>query len=147
MVLRSLATNLITEAGIALGATASSPEEAVALCGKMLVELGAISEPYVAAMWEREQTFPSAIGAGFASPHGTDESRSNVIFDQLVFLQLDQPIAWGDEEVRCVLGIASRGEAHGDILGHLADLLLEPENLEVFYHSKSKAEILDLLTA
>jgi mannitol PTS system EIIA component len=146
-VLRSLATELITEAGIVIGATASSTEEAVAQCGKLLVQLGAVSQEYADAMWEREQIFPSAIGAGFAIPHGTDQSRQYVIKDQLVFLQLAQPLAWGDEEVRCVLGIASKGDAHVELLGQLAELLQETENLQVFYSSDSKEEILKLLAS
>ncbi|MEY2826780.1 MAG: hypothetical protein RLZZ122_1144 [Actinomycetota bacterium] len=145
--LRSLATELITEAGIVIGATASSTEEAVAQCGKLLVELGAVSQEYADAMWEREQIFPSAIGAGFAIPHGTDQSRQYVIKDQLVFLQLAQPLAWGDEEVRCVLGIASRGDAHVELLGQLAELLQDTENLQVFHSSDSKEEILKLLAS
>ncbi len=145
--LRSLATELITEAGIVIGATASSTEEAVAQCGKLLVELGAVSQEYADAMWEREQIFPSAIGAGFAIPHGTDQSRQYVITDQLVFLQLAQPLAWGDEEVRCVLGIASKGDAHVELLGQLAELLQEPENLQLFYSSNSKEAILKLLAS
>lgn len=145
--LRSLATELITEAGIVIGATASSTEEAVAQSGKLLVQLGAVSQEYADAMWEREQIFPSAIGAGFAIPHGTDQSRQYVIKDQLVFLQLAQPLAWGDEEVRCVLGIASKGDAHVELLGQLAELLQETENLQVFYSSDSKEEILKLLAS
>lgn len=140
-----MATELITEAGIVLGATASSPEEAVDQCGQLLVKLGAASEQYAAAMWEREQLFPSAIGAGFAIPHGTDKSREYVNFDQLVFLQLATPIKWGDELVHCVLGIASKGEGHVEILGNMAELLQEEENIQMFQSSNSKQQILELI--
>lgn len=142
---RSSVTSLISEAGIVLGATASSPEEAVAQCGQLLLQLGAISQEYADAMWEREQVFPSAIGAGFAIPHGTDASRKFVKHDQLVFLQLATPIAWGDEEVQCVLGIASKGDGHVELLGGIAELLEDEDNLAVFQQSKSKGAILDLL--
>lgn len=140
-----MATELITEAGIVLGSTASSPEEAVAQCGELLVKLGAATKAYGAAMWEREQLFSSAIGAGFAIPHGTGVSRAHVKFDQLVYLQLASPIKWGDEEVRCVLGIASRGDGHVEILGNMAELLQDEDNLKVFHHSSSAAEILELI--
>ncbi|MFM1784206.1 MAG: hypothetical protein RLZZ579_483 [Actinomycetota bacterium] len=140
-----MATELITEAGIVIGATASSSEEAVAQCGKLLVELGAASKEYADAMWEREQLFSSAIGANFAIPHGTDASRAFVNFDQLVFLQLASPILWAGEEVHCVLGIASKGDGHVEILGNVAELLQEESNLEVFKNSKSKQEILALI--
>ncbi len=58
-----------------------SPAEAVDIWSKRLVELGAVTNAYAEAMWEREEIFPSAIGMGFAIPHGTDESRVHVIFD------------------------------------------------------------------
>lgn len=138
-------TNLVQQAGIKLDVTASSTEEAVHICGQLLVELGAISQEYADAMWEREQIFPSAIGMGFAIPHGTDESRKHVIFDQLVFVRLTAPIAWGDDEVTCVLGIASQGDGHVELLGNLAELIQEEDKLAILQNSQSAAEIAELL--
>ena len=138
-------TNLVQQAGIKLDVTASSPEEAVHICGQLLVELGAISQEYADAMWEREQIFPSAIGMGFAIPHGTDESRKHVIFDQLVFVRLTAPITWGDDEVTCVLGIASQGDGHVELLGNLAELIQEEDKLAILQNSQSAAEIAELL--
>jgi mannitol/fructose-specific phosphotransferase system IIA component len=138
-------TDLIQQAGIQLAATASSSEEAVASCGQLLEELGAIEPEYTAAMWQREQIFSSAIGMGFAIPHGTDESRKFVNYDQLVFLRLAKPIMWGDELVRCVLGIASQGDAHVDILGNLAELIQDQAHLAILENSNSPSEVLALL--
>ena len=138
-------TNLIVLDGISLDATASSPEEAVALSGALLVALGAVSQEYADAMWEREQKFSSAIGLGFAIPHGTDESRVHVKFDQLVFLRLAQEIQWGDETVKCVLGIASQGDGHVEILGNFAELVQEEKSLELLLSTGTKAEIRDLI--
>ena len=138
-------TDLVQQAGIKLDATASSPEEAVHICGQLLLELGAITQDYADAMWEREQIFPSAIGMGFAIPHGTDESRKHVIFDQLVFVRLTAPIAWGDDEVTCVLGIASQGDGHVELLGNLAELIQEEDKLAILQNSQSAAEIAERL--
>ena len=138
-------TNLVQQAGIKLDVTASSPEEAVHICGQLLLELGAITQEYADAMWERDQIFPSAIGMGFAIPHGTDESRKHVIFDQLVFVRLTAPIAWGDDEVTCVLGIASQGDGHVELLGNLAELIQEEDKLAILQNSQSAAEIVELL--
>ena len=115
------------------------------ICGELLVELGAVSQEYAAAMWEREQKFSSAIGMGFAIPHGTDESRVHVVFDQLVFLRLTKPLTWGDEEVSCVLGIASRGDGHVEILGNLAELIQDEQKLEVLVASGSADQVLELI--
>ena len=144
-VTKSAMPDLIQRAGIRLDVTASSPEEAVRICGELLLELGAIGPEYAAAMWEREQKFSSAIGMGFAIPHGTDESRVHVVFDQLVFLRLASPITWGDEEVRCVLGIASSGDGHVEILGNLAELIQDETKLEVLVASGSADQVLELI--
>jgi mannitol/fructose-specific phosphotransferase system IIA component len=138
-------TDLVQRAGIKLDATASSPEEAVHICGELLVELGAATSAYADAMWEREQIFPSAIGLGFAIPHGTDESRAHVIFDQLVFIRLAKPIDWADDEVTCVLGIASQGDGHVELLGNLAELIQDEDKLVILQTSNSPEEISQLL--
>ena len=137
--------DLITLDGISLDAAASSPEEAVALGGKILVELGAVSQQYADAMWEREQKFSSAIGLGFAIPHGTDESRVHVKYDQLVFLRLNSEIEWGDETVKCVLAIASQGDGHVEILGNFAELVQDEASLEMLVSTGTKEQVRDLI--
>jgi PTS system mannitol-specific IIA component len=141
----SAMTDLVQQAGIKLDATASSPEEAVDICGKLLVELGAVTNAYAEAMWEREEIFPSAIGMGFAIPHGTDESRVHVIFDQLVFVRLAKPIEWADDEVTCVLGIASQGDGHVELLGNLAEMIQDEDKLAILQNSDNPEEIAQLL--
>jgi len=138
-------TDLISLDGISLDAAASSKEEAVALSGNMLVELGAVSQSYADAMWEREQLFSSAIGMGFAIPHGTDASRVHVKFDQLVFLRLKNEIQWGDEMVSCVLGIASQGDGHVEILGNFAELVQDEKSLEMLISTGTKEQVRDLI--
>lgn len=139
-------TNLIQRAGILLDAAASSSEEAVSICGQLLIELGAVEPEYASAMWERENAFSSAIGLGFAIPHGTDDSRKYVKFDQLVFLRLTDEIAWGDEMVRAVLGIASRGDGHVEILGNFAELVQEDHHRQALLSSGDEVVVLELLS-
>ena len=137
--------DLLQLAGITLDATASSREEAVALCGKMLVELDAVSAEYADAMWEREQVFPSEMGEGFAIPHGTDESRAFLNFDQLVFLRLREEITWVNEPVSVCVGIASAGDGHVEILGNLADILMDDDAAHILRTSTNPEEIRDLI--
>ena len=142
----SAMSNLIQRAGILLDATASSSEEAVRICGQLLLQLGAVSEEYAQAMWERENAFSSAIGMGFAIPHGTDASRKYVKFDQLVFLRLNSEIQWGDEMVKGVLGIASQGDGHVEILGNFAELVQEDAEREVLLSTGDTEQVLNLLS-
>lgn len=138
--------NLIQRAGILLDATASSPEEAVRICGELLVKLGSVSDEYAKAMWEREQAFSSAIGMGFAIPHGTDDSRKYVKFDQLVFLRLQSEVQWGEERVKAVLGIASQGDGHVEILGNFAELVQVDADREALLTAGSVDQVLALLS-
>lgn len=137
--------DLLQRAGISLDAAASSAEEAVGICGQLLVDLDAVTPDYAQAMWEREQIFPSAIGGGFAIPHGTDESRVHVLFDQLVFVRFTEPISWEGEEVTACVGIASAGDGHVELLGNLAELLLDDDARELLLTSTDTETIQSVL--
>ena len=137
--------NLIQPAGILLGATASSREEAVALCAKLLLQLGAITEAYAAAMWQRELIFSSYVGREVAIPHGTDEARKYVLATQIVMVRLAEPIDWDGEEVKICFGIASNGDEHGGILANLADILMDDERYFQLLSSNSTEQIVELL--
>lgn len=141
-----MANPLLSLDGIHLDATASSQEEAVALCGDLLVRLGAVASGYVDAMLEREQIFSSYMGNGVAIPHGTDAARALVNFGQLVFVRFKQGVPWGDESVSIAIGIAAREDEHVEILGNLADVLLDELALGVLRSSSDASEILALLT-
>lgn len=140
-----MSSPLIQAAGIQIAAAASSREEAVALCGQTLLDLGAVSAEYVPAMWQREQIISSFMGEGVAMPHGTDESRKYVIFDQLVFLRFDKPIDWAGVPVQACIGIAANGDQHGVILGNLAEVLIDDDKREELFSTKSVERILQLL--
>lgn len=137
--------DLLQLAGISLDAAASSREEAVAICGNLLVSLGAVSQPYADAMWEREQAFSSALGDGVAIPHGTDESRQYVTFDQLVIVRFSPPVTWVDEDVTLCVGIASRGDGHVELLGNLADILLDADSAATLTTSTDPEAIKNLV--
>lgn len=137
---------LLVKSGIHFGATASSKEEAVALCGQALVSLGAATDAYAAAMWEREQIASSYLGNFVAMPHGTDESRKFVNFGQIVFLRFAHPFMWDDEEVKLCIGIAAQGDEHVEIIGNLADALLDEEKFEKLLSTNEHDDVLKILS-
>jgi PTS system mannitol-specific IIA component len=96
-------------------------------------------------MWERELIFPSEMGEGFAIPHGTDESRKYVLFDQLVFVRLIAEIVWANEPVSVCVGIASAGDGHVEILGNLADVLMDDDAAHVLRTSRDPEAIRNLI--
>lgn len=138
-------TNFLQLAGIRLGATASSREEAVRLCGELLHTLGAVESEYISAMWERENIISSYMGEGVALPHGTDAARQHVNFAQLVFVRFAEPIDWDGEAVTLCIGIAAKGNEHGELLGNLAEKLLEPSSFKTLMETNSNPELLELI--
>jgi mannitol/fructose-specific phosphotransferase system IIA component len=138
-------TNFLQLAGIRLGATASSREEAVRLCGDLLHTLGAVEKEYVDAMWERENIISSFMGEGVALPHGTDASRKYVNFAQLVLVRFANQVEWDGEQVRLCIGIAAKGDEHGELLGDLAEKLLDEKSYKQLMESNSTTELLELL--
>ena len=137
---------LLVKSGIHFGATASSKEEAVALCGQALVSLGAATNEYATAMWEREQIASSYLGNFVAMPHGTDDSRKFVNFGQIVFLRFAHPFMWDDEEVKLCIGIAAQGDEHVEIIGNLADALLDEEKFEKLLSTNEHDDVLKILS-
>lgn len=138
-------TNFLQLAGIRLGATASSREEAVRLCGELLKTLGAVEAPYIDAMWTRENIISSYMGEGVALPHGTDSSRAYVNFTQLVFMRFADQVEWDGEKVRLCIGIAAKGDEHGELLGNLAEKLLDQNSYKKLMESNSTTELLELI--
>jgi PTS system mannitol-specific IIA component len=138
-------TNFLQLAGIRLGATASSREEAVRLCGELLLSLGAVEKEYVDAMWERENIISSFMGEGVSLPHGTDASRQYVNFAQLVLVRFENPVEWDGEKVKLCIGIAAKGDEHGELLGNLAEKLLDETSYKQLMESNSTPELLELL--
>lgn len=138
-------TDFLQLAGIRLGATASSQEEAVRLCGELLHGLGAVENQYIDAMWEREQIISSYMGEGVALPHGTDASRQYVNFAQLVFVRFTEPVNWEGEPVSLCIGIAAKGDEHGELLGNLAEKLLDENSYKTLMETTSTQELLELI--
>lgn len=142
-----MTNQVLSVAGIELDATASSKEEAVALCADKLISLNAVQPEYKESMWERENIISSYVGQFIAIPHGTNESRQIVNFDQIVFIRFNSEIPWGDGPVRICCGIASKNDQHIEILGNLAQSLMIPNAIDTLLQTKDKQQIIDLLTA
>jgi PTS system mannitol-specific IIA component len=117
----------------------------VRLCGELLLSLGAVEKEYVDAMWERENIISSFMGEGVSLPHGTDASRQYVNFAQLVLVRFENPVEWDGEKVKLCIGIAAKGDEHGELLGNLAEKLLDETSYKQLMESNSTPELLELL--
>ncbi|MFI6393559.1 PTS sugar transporter subunit IIA [Nonomuraea sp. NPDC050547] len=104
---------------------AATREEAVARCGEVLVEAGAVARPYVEAMLERERSISTYVGEGVAIPHGM--SKEHVLRDAICVLRFPAGIDWDGERVTLCVGIAAKGDGHVALLAELAEILLDPD--------------------
>ena len=134
---------LLEKKNIVLNCKSVTPEEAIKACGKLMVESGYCAEGYVQGMLERNAGFPVAIGSHVAIPHGTNESREFIKKTGLVVMTYPDGIVWGEDEelVRLVIGIASNGDEHMDILNRIVEVCESEEDTDALVNSATVEEL------
>lgn len=119
--------DLLDPRAVLLHESAADRDEAIRRCGRALVEVGAVAEPYIDAMLEREQSISTYVGEGVAIPHGTAAAKEVVRHDAICVVRFPDGVDWGGEPVTLCVGIAAKNDGHVQLLAALADILLDPE--------------------
>lgn len=120
-------TELIGDDSIRLALRAGDRFEAVELCGRALVEAGAVTAEYIESMLEREHSVSTFIGEGVAIPHGTLAGKDSVVRPAMVVLGFPDGVDWGDgDAARVCIGIAAPAGGHVALVARLAEILLDP---------------------
>ena len=110
---------------------AATKAEAVKLAADRLYVLGRTnnSRELEEAIWEREQTYSTGFGHGFAIPHGKTDA---VRFNSLVVVKLKTPVDWNaldGKPVEVIILLALRGSdaatAHMKVLARLARKVMD----------------------
>jgi len=140
------AGSLLEPGAIRLFERAADREDAIARCGAVLVETGAVDPAYVAAMLARERSISTYVGEGVAIPHGTLAGKEAVRRDALAVLRFPEGVDWGGERVRVCVAIAARGDGHVAILAELAEILLDADRARTLRESTDPAEVIRLLS-
>jgi mannitol/fructose-specific phosphotransferase system IIA component len=138
----SIDPDVLTADAIQLGRTAAGRDDAITQCGRALIGLGAVEEPYLDAMHERERQISTYIGAGVAIPHGVDQARRHIRRTALAVLQFPDGVDWDGEDVRLCVAIAAKGDEHVPVLAALARLL---QDERVAAELRSAAEVSTVL--
>jgi PTS system mannitol-specific IIA component len=60
-------------------------------------------------------------------------------------VRFEDQVEWDGEQVKLCIGIAAKGDEHGELLGNLADKLLDEISYKKLMESNSTTELLELL--
>lgn len=118
--------------------------DAIVSAGTVLVENGYVHQSYVEDMLQREEEVSTYIGNNVAIPHGVVKSVEKIHESGISFLQVPEGVPFGDEIAYLVIGIAGRDNQHLEILGKIAEVCSEMENIDKLRHAKSEDEVMTL---
>ncbi|MFL6190714.1 MAG: PTS sugar transporter subunit IIA [Actinomycetes bacterium] len=140
-------SDILTLSLIKVPGTAASKDDAIREAGQLLVDAGAVDPDYVGAMFEREKSVSTYMGNSLAIPHGTNEAKDTIQRSALSVVRYDRPIDWDGNEVRFVVGIAGVEGGHLEILGKIAIVFSDTDEVDKLVAAGSAQEIYDLLNA
>lgn len=122
-------------------------EEAMKEAADILESAGAVTSRYFDAMQQREQTVSTYMGNELAIPHGTNETKDEILSSALSFVRYDGGVDWGGEPVSFVVGIAGRGDEHLDILSKIAILFSDENEVARLKRAETPEELFALVQA
>ena len=140
-------SDILSVSQIKVPGTATSKDEAIREAGQILVDTGAVTPAYVDAMFEREKSVSTYMGNYLAIPHGTNEAKDEITASALSVVRYDSPIDWGGNEVRFAVGIAGVENGHLEILGKIAVVFYDSDEVEKLLAAGSADELYELLQA
>ena len=140
-------SEILTPSQIKIPGAATTKDEAIREAGQILVDTGAVTPAYVDAMFEREKSVSTYMGNYLAIPHGTNEAKDEITASALSVVRYDPPIDWDGNETRFVVGIAGYEGGHLEILGRIAIIFSDTDEVDRLIAAGSAAELYDLLNA
>ncbi len=106
------------------GQQAANKEEAIRQIAGALVSAGNVADGYVNGMLAREQQTSTFLGNGIAIPHGTTDTRDQVLKTGVQVYQFPQGVTWGEGQTAYVaIGIAASSDEHLGLLRQLTHVL------------------------
>ncbi|MBY6257038.1 fused PTS fructose transporter subunit IIA/HPr protein [Phytobacter diazotrophicus] len=127
------------------GQQAGTKEEAIRQIAAALAEAGNVAGGYVDGMLAREQQTSTFLGNGIAIPHGTTDTRDQVLKTGVKVFQFPQGILWGEGQVAYVaIGIAASSDEHLGLLRQLTHVLSD-DSVAAQLQSATTAEELRVL--
>ncbi|QUG40637.1 PTS sugar transporter subunit IIA [Psychrobacillus sp. INOP01] len=137
---------ILEKQAILPNATAKDWEDAVRLCGEILVKTGKVEATYVDAMIRNIQELGPyiLIAPGVAMPHARPED--GVIQEGISVVVLKEEVAFEPgKEFKVLIGLAAlNNESHIDILQKIAEVISKADSIEQLKNAKEHDEIFQL---
>jgi len=140
-------SDVLTQSHIKVPGAARSKDDAIREAGQLLVDSGAVSPAYVDAMFDREKSVSTYMGNYLAIPHGTNEAKDTITRSAISVVRYDEPIDWDGNEVRFAVGIAGVENGHLEILGKIAIVFSDSDEVQKLLAAGSADELYELLQA
>lgn len=121
-------------------------DDAIREAGRVLVDSGAVDASYVDSMLERESSVSTYMGNFLAIPHGTNEAKGLIRRSAMSLLRYDEPIDWGGEPARFVVGIAGLENEHLEILSKIAIVFSDEDQVDTLLAAGTPDDIVALLS-
>lgn len=135
---------VMSEATIILAGESTSASAAIDESGRLLVDVGAVDDGYIAAMHDREATVSTFMGNGLAIPHGTNEAKSTIKRTAMSFVRYTEPLDWNGEPVEFVIAIAGIGDEHLELLQKVALAFADTAQVDKLRAAASADAVLDI---
>ncbi|MEJ5071472.1 fused PTS fructose transporter subunit IIA/HPr protein [Enterobacter ludwigii] len=128
------------------GQQAGNKEEAIRQVASALVSAGNVADGYVDGMLAREQQTSTFLGNGIAIPHGTTDTRDQVLKTGVQVYQFPQGVTWGEGQTAYVaIGIAASSDEHLGLLRQLTHVLSDDDVAEQLKTATTAEELRALL--
>ncbi|HDU7838351.1 TPA: fused PTS fructose transporter subunit IIA/HPr protein [Salmonella enterica subsp. enterica] len=128
------------------GEQAGNKEEAIRQIAAALAQAGNVAGGYVDGMLAREQQTSTFLGNGIAIPHGTTDTRDQVLKTGVQVFQFPQGVTWGEGQVAYVaIGIAACSDEHLGLLRQLTHVLSDDSVAEQLKSAITAEELRALL--
>lgn len=136
---------LLNSNDIFLNLKSVSKFDAIKLAGQKLVDNRYVNNKYIDAMIEREKITTTYLGMGFAIPHGTNESKSEIINSGIVVLQFPDGVDFDGEKAYILIALAGKGNDHLEILSNISIIINEDLN-DKLKKEKDKQVFIDIFS-
>jgi PTS system mannitol-specific IIC component len=130
------AGGLLAEDAIVLDGGAATRDEAITRAGELLVASGAVDPSYVDAMHVREESVSTAMG---------NQAKASVQRTARSFVRYPGGVDWNGKRVEYVVGIAALGNEHLKLLGRIAEVFLDPEQVNRLEAATSPQDVMAVL--